>query len=459
MLFVEYDGRPGPPASAFAAPARRRATSARWDSLTFGYSYQMENPSKPDRHAVRVNDREQLIYLLTEAAEIEHGLMCTYLYAGWSLKRAADEGMNATQLATIARWRKEIRGVAMEEMVHLAMVNNMLMSIGSPPHFRRQNFPVAPGYHPSSLVVRLAPLTRDTLAHFIYLERPEGMQMAQAKGFESALHYERRSPAATLTPTAEDFDTVGHLYRGIEQGFEDLSARLGESTLFVGNPDAQVGRALMDLDGLFPVTGLDSALKAVHIIIEQGEGGHGAERSHYARFAAMAEEYDAFLRDDPQFAPYRNVALDPVMLAPIDDCGHTHVEAEDAARVLDLANAVYGLMLRLLASGTAMERGTAARRRVDIDSAVGLMHVIDTLAVALTGLPADAGGDLRAGMNFHLPRSALALPQKHAGTVLMAERASEIALALDAAAAAIPALDASLAARLRDIAAQLIELD
>ena len=422
----------------------------------------MDEPLKPDQHAVRVNDREQLIYLLTEAAEIEHGLMCTYLYAGWSLKRATDEGVTPGQLATIDQWRKHIRSVAMEEMVHLAMVNNMLMSIGSPPHFRRQNFPVLPGYHPSSLVVRLAPLTRDTLAHFIYLERPEGMQMAQAPGFESRLVYERRSPTATLTPTAEDYDTVGHLYRGIEQGFEQLSERMGESGLFIGNPEAQMGRELMDLDGLFAVTDLRSARKAIHVIIEQGEGGRASQQpdaaeSHFARFCAMGEQYDTFLRDDA-FVPYRAVATDPVMLAPIDACGTTHVQAAEAARVLDLANAVYGLMLRLLSSGTAMERGTAERRRVDIDGAVGLMHVINSLAVALTTLPADGEGKLRAGMNFHLPRSALALPQRHAGTRLMAERALEIALALDDAAASLPVLDPALGAQLRDIASQLQEL-
>ena len=115
-------------------------------------------------------------------------------------------------------------------------------------------------------------------------------------------------------------------------------------------------------------------------------------------------------------------------------------------------------MLRLLASGAAIERGTAARRRIDIDSAVALMHVINSLAVALTTLPVDASGKQHAGMNFHLPRSTLALPQRLAGTVLMAERANEIALALDAAATAIPAVKPDLAGRLRDIGAQLREM-
>ena len=426
----------------------------------------MTKQSDIDNQKVRVNDREQLIYLLTEAAEIEHGLMCTYLYAGWSLKRSVDEGVSEEQLEAIGRWRKLIRGVAMEEMVHLAMANNMLMSIGSPPHFRRQNFPVPPGYHPSSLVVRLAPFTRDTLQHFIYLERPEGMPMDQAPGFESALVYQRRAPSTTLTPTAEDFDTVSHLYRGIEQGFEKLAGQLGESTLFAGAPDAQLGPDVLQLDGLFPVTDLASALKAVQVIIEQGEGGRddsekspsdlpAAEQSHYARFKAMGDEYDAFLAADPGFTPYRPVATDPVMLAPIDENDNMHMAAADAARVLDAANAAYGLMLRLLASGTGVSRGTEALRRTEIDAAISLMHVVGSLAVALTTLPVNEEGVLCAGMNFHLPRSALALPQRHAGAALLAERAREIALALGQLAGSVAQVKPELAPRVAALAADL----
>ena len=415
----------------------------------------MNRPTPPDLHDVRVNDREQLIYLLTEAAEIEHGLMCTYLYAGWSLKQAAAEGVTPAQLEAIDRWRKEIRSVAMEEMAHLASVNNLLMSIGSPPHFRRQNFPVPAGYHPASLVVRLAPLNRDTLAHFIYLERPEGMEMAQAPGFETPVSYQRRPRASRLTPTADEFDTVGHLYRGIGAGFKALAERLGERALFVGAPQAQLGPDIMTLPGLVTVTDLTSALQAVDVIVEQGEGSrHDNEASHFARFQAMAAEYDAFLRADPAFTPHRPAASDPLMFAPIGDAPGVQVTDPGSARVLDLANATYGLMLRLLASGTGTAQGVAARRS-EIDGAVGLMHVLNGLSVLLTTLPAGSDPATHAGMNFHLPRSGLALPQAGAGAALLAERAHEIALALDVLADSIPGLDAKLADQLRAVAAAL----
>ena len=34
---------------------------------------------------VRIENRAQLIYLLTEASELEHGIMCSYLYAAFSI--------------------------------------------------------------------------------------------------------------------------------------------------------------------------------------------------------------------------------------------------------------------------------------------------------------------------------------------------------------------------------------
>jgi hypothetical protein len=40
-----------------------------------------------------VDTREELVYLLGQACEIEHGLMCEYLYAQFSLKRGPDEGL------------------------------------------------------------------------------------------------------------------------------------------------------------------------------------------------------------------------------------------------------------------------------------------------------------------------------------------------------------------------------
>ena len=39
-----------------------------------------------------------------------------------------------------ARWRKTLRGIAVEEMLHLALVSNLMAAIGAAPVFGRPTF-------------------------------------------------------------------------------------------------------------------------------------------------------------------------------------------------------------------------------------------------------------------------------------------------------------------------------
>jgi hypothetical protein len=68
-----------------------------------------------------VEHREQLWSLLVEAAQIEHMIMCQYLYACFSLKTEPDEGLTAEQADAVARWQQTVTGIAIEEMLHLAL--------------------------------------------------------------------------------------------------------------------------------------------------------------------------------------------------------------------------------------------------------------------------------------------------------------------------------------------------
>jgi hypothetical protein len=49
--------------------------------------------------------REELVYLLGEACEIEHGLMCEYLNTQFSLKRTVGEDLTRSPLITVPRAR------------------------------------------------------------------------------------------------------------------------------------------------------------------------------------------------------------------------------------------------------------------------------------------------------------------------------------------------------------------
>jgi hypothetical protein len=84
---------------------------------------------------MRIESREELIYLLCEAAELEHILTCSYLFAGFSLKTSEDEGLSERELTAVRGWKRSIFQVAVQEMLHLAIVNNLLTAIGAGPHF------------------------------------------------------------------------------------------------------------------------------------------------------------------------------------------------------------------------------------------------------------------------------------------------------------------------------------
>ncbi|MBV8726029.1 MAG: hypothetical protein JO350_11920, partial [Candidatus Eremiobacteraeota bacterium] len=77
-----------------------------------------------------VTCREELLYLLTRASELEHDLACSYLYAGYSIKTSVDEGgVTPQELEAIRLWKRKIATVAVEEMLHLGQVSNILTAV------------------------------------------------------------------------------------------------------------------------------------------------------------------------------------------------------------------------------------------------------------------------------------------------------------------------------------------
>src|SRR5437868_13382843 len=139
----------------------------------------------------RSPSREELIHALYEAAELEHNLMCTYLYAAFSLKDGEAEGLSREEADAVARWRRTISNVALEEMGHLTAVWNITSALGGAPRFGRGNFPLDPGLLPASVVVKLAPFNADTLQHFVFLERPRGSTEQDGAGFAYERNYVR----------------------------------------------------------------------------------------------------------------------------------------------------------------------------------------------------------------------------------------------------------------------------
>jgi hypothetical protein len=384
---------------------------------------------------VVIEHRDALIYMLSEAAELEHAIMCQYLFAGFSLKTSVAEGVDERQLRHITRWKRQVLSVAAEEMLHLALANNLLASIGAAPRVGRPNLPQAGRYYPPGVQLALVPFSERALRHFLFLERPEGINLADAEGFESLQEAEPLMSPADIVPRPQHFTTVGALYRAIAEGFVNLAKRHGEEWLFIGPEYAQATAADFGWRDLVAVVDLPSALQAIETIVEQGEGtGAKWREAHYGRFLEVLGEYLTLRREDPAFEPARPVI--PAYVRPPVDAPHDLLVSDPmTARVLDVFNVSYEVLLYLLGRFFGHGHETPEQLKALADVAVGLMiQVIRPLGEKVTTLPAGAEHPGKtAGPSFEVfYRSGYMLPHTDASWVLLHERLLELCGYLDA---------------------------
>jgi CDGSH-type Zn-finger protein/uncharacterized Fe-S cluster protein YjdI len=377
---------------------------------------------------IRVEHRESLAFALSEAAELEHGLLCCYLYTAFSIGPRCERRHAAEQAAAIARWRAEITDIARDEMIHLALVSNLLNAIGAAPHFMRPNFPVASGYHPAGIVVSLAPFCLSTIQHFVYLERPEDVIEREGEGF-ARRPYTRIGHAGRLVPSGQDYATQGDLYRWIRDGFAHLIELHGAAQVLCGDPRLQVTSSQLGLPGVTAVTDLASAERALDTIVTQGEGapqcpGH----SHYSRFLAIRNELEAVLAADPTFAPAAGIAYNPVMRQPANPEGLVWVDAEPAASVLDVANAIYAFTLRALGVLYSPVALAGESRALALEAVNTGMRGLTPIGELLTELPARRSDPaVRAGVSFAMSRSLHPLPEPRAALRTLYEAIAAVA--------------------------------
>jgi hypothetical protein len=396
---------------------------------------------------LHIDNREQLIFVLCEAAELEHSLTCAYLFAAWSMRTREDDGLTPAQLAKVRSWERTVSAIAVQEMGHLALASNLLTALGAAPHLARPNLPQRARYYPEDIQLSLEPFTAQTLRHFIYLERPEGMEEVDAPQFapppraEVPVHWPGR-----VIPRGQQFATVGHLYRGIAQGFRTLSETLGEGSVFLGSPRAQAAKVDFGFEELVPVVDLASALQVIDTIVEEGEGARGRwEEAHYGRFLAVERELADLSAADPGFAPARPVLSNPFTRQPFD-CDPVNLLSDPfTIEVAELANASYAAMLQVLARSfantneTDQELGTLAN--VSVHAMFRLLKPLGTLLTRLPAGPNHPG--MTAGMSFELYRSLHLLPHRRAAWALLHERLWQLGSHADALSSEAPTADAA----------------
>lgn len=250
--------------------------------------------------------RDEAVFLLHTAAEVEHALMVQYLYAAYSL-----DGPQVPQdkVPLVRSWKRDILDIAREEMGHLASVQNLLRFVGGTLNLEREDFPFRTGLYPFRF--RLERLTKNSLAKYVYAEMPE-----ELAGPDIDKIRER-----AIGSNADAVNHVGRLYRSIASLFarrepdgtfslkdsdlqaEPIGLQAGEEWTFFR--DNLIVRQVKTRDGA-----QDGAIPLIRDIAVQGEGMPATgnlQGSHYQKFRAI---YDVFPEED-DWQPSRLVPEDP----------------------------------------------------------------------------------------------------------------------------------------------------
>lgn len=383
--------------------------------------------------------KQELIDALDVAAELEHLLMCQYLFAAFSLKRSPEEGITSVQAEQIRRWGSKLTLVARQEMEHLGLVMNLLSAIGAQPMFKRPNFPQRRDLFPGAdLLQTLTPFSVPTLERFVRFEQPHphplpGYCKGPAEpraGFSARVSQAQHEIlAANVGAGAQDgvvrtgtvrFDSVQDLYEQLIAGFAATERAIGTAALFNGDPERQIwGGPTSPLSGTMndlSQYGLDltrvvdgaSARAAMEKILIQGEGTYAdaryIEHTHYCLFAGVLEE----VRACEGWSPTRPVVENPMVHrhADVPHSRRVHIISNGETRqVAELGNQCYELMLRMLLTLYSIP-STNEERAAFMDAAFFPMMTmfVRPLAEILSSLPAfDDGTPGNAGLGFELP--------------------------------------------------------
>ena len=240
---------------------------------------QLQQPARKQYHPITTLD--DLARHLQWALSIELSTIPPYLCALYSI----------SDLTSFACGL--VRTVAIEEMLHLMQVANLMNAIGARPSLADEFVPRYPSFIPHHAAggpfVQLQALSAELASTvFMPIEQPEA------------------SPHAP--PEGDDFQTLGQFYKAIEIGFANVVRELGEQGVFGRDTGLQRSDTYFGLGGghLIVVHDLASAKAAIVEITQQGEG------STYPRPPLPGEEryggYDHYgVRLDGTYGPILGV--------------------------------------------------------------------------------------------------------------------------------------------------------
>ncbi|AUP79775.1 ferritin-like domain-containing protein [Flavivirga eckloniae] len=350
-------------------------------------------------HSKSVEDvREDKLHVLKEllnsAVVLEFATIPIYLQAMWTIKD------NECDVA------KSIRNIFQEEMLHMAMVCNMIVGIGGEPKIydpkNGLKYPsgLPGGVHPE-LYLYLEGLNDCSLRNFMEIELPE--EIAEI------YDYETKEPVSigglcdqdgNITnvkhiQSHEHNTTIGELYDRINELFQELQ------------PNMDVERQLAGPLSWWVMADATSVSKAIDMIKEQGEGSENVtpastgmdNLAHFYRFwevyykKKIVQEGDKYYFKDPMPRP------ETYNIARVPKGGYKQEEVSpEVWHLINSFDEVYTDLVKFLEDAWAINgRGQAA-----LVNAIEVMFKLEKFALPLMQIPIPDKEGLHYGPCFRM---------------------------------------------------------
>ena len=359
-------------------------------------------------HNPPLSPHDEAIFFLHIASEVEHALMVQYLYAAFSLGGPA---VPADKKDLVNEWRKQILGIAREEMGHLITVQNVLHSIGGPLNFQREDFPFDSELYPFHF--SLEPLTKKSLAKYVVAEMPS----------EEYLRKHRKDLLKEIQPIkqlaakgnrADNINRVGMIYEKVQQLLDAVDpADFLKDSMGFQSPHSAWGTndQRIIIETANDAKGAKAALAKV---AEQGEGeeisvAKSKDPSHFERFLDI---YRAF-PEERSWKPSKKVPVNPSTNVSDEKPGPSVITHELALIWGQLSNQRYRMILLYLSHSLEMDIKPDSYYGQLVSWSFGEMYNLRTISDILTTMPQRNKGpkNLVAASPFELPYN-LNLPSR-----------------------------------------------
>jgi rubrerythrin len=357
--------------------------------------------------------REFAIELLKLAAEVEHALMVQYLYAATSIPD--EPGPDSVN------YHEKLMDVVVQEMGHLATIQNLLLLLGGHKAFYMQRDVIREASEKNPIPFVLESINKTSLAKYVAAEKPVQVPPELEAQVDELVRLAEKDAGV-------DTHRVGAIYELLRWMFtppEEASTGIDFAMLAPLPANPHFSDA--DLQDLSEVTQYEAltdewqvfeedvilatahtaaeARDAIDRIAEQGEGLTDRSRSHFAEFMEMIAAFEA-----------GNISVKPIATSPTLEAHEGQGGEVISHRYTQLWGEVFSLQYSLLvltiyhtlvtprpSDGSAGLRGALASLALR-----GMRRVIGPVSDLVVSLPLrDDGSSDKAGPPYDLDASIL----------------------------------------------------